>query len=517
MWGSIASGVFGMLSEPERHFRRTRLLARAIKPREVFRWLMTEGYYPETYVLPPSFHVQAYPASWKYQWSPKGKKYQPKIAEPLEVHFPKTDLTDRVFGLIDPQIHREIALTIAQNWASVLRAIFHASNCVYSYSFPIPLDARHRGSLGRLRAGRMIYEFIEMAERGLAAEAFRYACLIKTDIKNFYPSIYTHSIAWALHGKSRIRKRDRYNMQLFGNRLDKLFQNASDGCTNGIPIGPAVSDLVSEVVLSGVDRELSKRIRAERLDVLVVRFKDDYRVLAASPEVGRSTVKSLQAAAKEYRLELHDEKTETDRLPEGVFRPWVSEYHALNPSPRKVYDARRFVQVYLGVLGIDRRNPGSGVIDRFLADIAGRGGQLRLKAGVAAARRVFSLLLMIACLRPKAFPKALAILEGMLSSRQGRTRRQEVAEHLADMVEKLHGRERESVYLLTWLCYFLRANGLETAFRRRYKFKSAIVRAVYTSRFTHFAGCKGFVLFQGVKSAARRVSLLRHLDVFARR
>ncbi|MFM6127183.1 MAG: hypothetical protein ACKPBV_00235 [Sphaerospermopsis kisseleviana] len=34
--------------------------------------------------------------------------------------------------------------------------------------------------------------------------AFQYKYLIKTDIKNFYPSIYTHSIPWALHKKDVI-------------------------------------------------------------------------------------------------------------------------------------------------------------------------------------------------------------------------------------------------------------------------------------------------------------------------
>ena len=47
----------------------------------------------------------------------------------------------------------------------------------------------------------MIYEFLEMAENDLVAEAYNYKYILKTDIKNFYPSIYTHSIAWALHTK----------------------------------------------------------------------------------------------------------------------------------------------------------------------------------------------------------------------------------------------------------------------------------------------------------------------------
>ncbi|MCE2887486.1 MAG: RNA-directed DNA polymerase [Pseudanabaena sp.] len=80
-----------------------------------------------------------------------------------------------------------------------------------------------------------------MAENDVAAIAFRYKYLIKTDIKNFYPSIYTHSIPWALHDKAVIRQPNKRNdYEFIGNRLDKLFQNANDGCTNGIPIGPVV-------------------------------------------------------------------------------------------------------------------------------------------------------------------------------------------------------------------------------------------------------------------------------------
>src|SRR6185295_7317108 len=150
--------------------------------------------------------------------------------------------------------------------------------------------------------GRMIYEFIEMAEHDCAAIAYRFNCLITTDVKNFYPSVYTHSIPWAIHGKKLIRTSRRYDFSLFGNRLDKLFQNANDGCTNGIPIGPAVSDVVAEVVLSGVDRLLSKSLDE---NVFVVRFKDDYRILAKTEQHGRSVIKALQAALKEYRLELN--------------------------------------------------------------------------------------------------------------------------------------------------------------------------------------------------------------------
>ncbi len=129
----------------------------------------------------------------------------------------------------------------------------------------------------------MIYEFIDMTDDDLVSVAYRYTHLIKADIKNFYPSIYTHSLAWALHGKKFVRRpKSIHNFALVGDRLDKLFQNANDGCTNGLPIGPVVSDIAAEIIAASVDRELSRHLRALGIDCAAVRFKDDYRILVES-------------------------------------------------------------------------------------------------------------------------------------------------------------------------------------------------------------------------------------------
>lgn len=56
------------------------------------------------------------------------------------------------------------------------------------------MDRRAPGAVGPLRAGRMIYEWIEMAEHDLAADTFLSRSLFTADVKNCYPSIYTHRI-----------------------------------------------------------------------------------------------------------------------------------------------------------------------------------------------------------------------------------------------------------------------------------------------------------------------------------
>jgi len=247
----------------QNHCRRTEALARQLNSCDMYDWLVTCGYFPESYVLPPCFYVTRHPTYWTF-FTPRRVKFTPKLSQVCEVNFPKTDLTDRTFGIIDTEIHSDIANVIATNWNDILNLIIEPNNRVYAYSFPIPLNTNTPGMIGGLRAGRMIYEWIEMAENDLAEEAYKYKYLVRTDVKNFYPSIYTHSIAWAMHTRSVIRSgQNRNNYSFMGNRLDKLFQNANDGCTNGLPIGPAVSDLIAEVILSAVDLTISSELSRE--------------------------------------------------------------------------------------------------------------------------------------------------------------------------------------------------------------------------------------------------------------
>lgn len=497
---------------PQQHLKHTARLASLLARRAIYDWLVTKGYYPESYVLPPCFKVTVHPTYGKLYFPYKPKKFSPRVSEYQQVQFPKTDYTDRTFGFIDPEIHSDIATTIAKNWKAVAKTLFHRSNRVCSYGFPIPLDSQSPGSIGTLRSGRMIYEFIEMAENDIAAIAHRFKYLLKTDVKNFYPSVYTHSIPWALHGKRFVRKpANRNNYTFVGNRLDKLFQNANDGCTNGIPIGPAVSDIAAELVLSGVDRLLSSSIPD---DAVVLRFKDDYRILVQTEADGISLVKALQGALKEYRLELSDEKTKVFRLPDGIFRDWVSQYNAANRKPKGQYSFRRFRETYLSVVNIDRNNPGCGVIDRFLADIVTKKYRLRVELNKRSLPKILSLLLMLGRLRTKAFPKVLATIEAILSSQFGETHSEAIAAHLSEYLAQLARKESENRYLIAWICYFLRANGFEKAIAKKYKFRDPLVRAAYTSRFTLFKTCKDFKVFLGVKQAAKRTGLLQHLDVF---
>ncbi|MBO0350740.1 RNA-directed DNA polymerase [Phormidium pseudopriestleyi FRX01] len=510
-----------MSRNPQEHFQRTKELAEALTKSDIYDWLLTKGYFPEAYVLPPCFEVTKHPQLGKVYFKPKGKnkKIEPKIYEFQQVHFPKTDLTDRIFGIIAPTIHSDIAFKIADEWDTITSCLFHQDNKVCSYSFPIPLDDKNIGKIGKLRSGRMIYEWIEMAENDSASIAFKYKYLIKTDVKIFYPSIYTHSIPWALHGKETIRKKEnRNNHSFLGNCLDKLFQSANDGCTNGIPIGPVVSDIVSEIILSGIDRKLSTSLITEGIinDVAIVRFKDDYRILAKTESSGRSTLKFLQSALKEYRLELHDGKTEFHSLPNGLFRNWRSEYYNINPETKKNYDYEGFKEVCLSVIKIDKNNPGCGVIDRFLADLVNRKNySICVKLDKKSLPKVISLLLMLANLRIKSFPKILGIIEAILQSNFGKIYTDSIVEHLEEFLAELKTREIENSYLISWIVYFIKSNKLEDKLKdKTHSFENPIVKAIHEDTLTFFDDCSDFKIFSDVATVSKNITLLKHLDVF---
>lgn len=175
-----------MSRNPKEHFQRTKELAQTLNKEDVYKWLVTKGYFPEAYVLPPCFKVTQNPEFKTIYFQVTRKRngrteFQPDISEFQQVHFPKTNLTDRTFGIINPKIHSDIAFRIADAWDTVVSCIFHDENLVCSYSFPVPVDDNKPGKIGGLRSGRMIYEWIEMAENDVASIAFQYKYLITTD------------------------------------------------------------------------------------------------------------------------------------------------------------------------------------------------------------------------------------------------------------------------------------------------------------------------------------------------
>lgn len=503
------------------HYLETKRLLKKVPKANISKWLLEQGYYPEQYVMPPCFSIKQFDLQatpyFKVNTSGAQPKFEPDKADHITVSFPKTELTDRTFSIIPPKIYHDLVWYLTNEWDLVLKSLFKRQNKIYSYSFPIPVSKNNEGGLGHLRAGRMIYEFLAMAENDLIAEAYNYKFILKTDIKNFYPSIYTHSIAWALHTKDLIRKKgNRADYSNFlGLKLDRLFQSANDGCTNGIAIGPAVSDLISEIILSAVDTECSKIIDAQGIDFIGVRFKDDYRFLCQSKQDANCIIKTLQRQMALFNLTLNESKSQLDELPEGLFRRWTAEFQPFSLRYRKKISYKRFENSLRGTLKVDNEFQGTGVVDRFLSELTTSQNKLKFNFKDKDLLKAISLLLLLKERRNKSFPQILGIIEKIIEENKGKVRTiikiKAIIENL--LTEKLKKIENNE-YDLIWLIYFVKSLDLfPITFPTR--LKSELISSLKSNRLDFFKpNPVEMKLFETIKKPGKNTALLTHLALF---
>ena len=145
--------------------------------------------------------------------------------------------------------------------------------------------------------------------------------LARADIAVFFPSVYTHAIPWAIHTKE-IAKRQRHDKGLYGNVLDERSRNMQRGETLGIPIGPATSNILSELLLNPVDAAL-------RDEYTFMRFIDDYRCYCVSRNEAEAFIVALENQLAEYGLQLNASKTSITPLPATTTDPWVIQLRTL--------------------------------------------------------------------------------------------------------------------------------------------------------------------------------------------
>ncbi|MEL7409782.1 MAG: RNA-directed DNA polymerase, partial [Cyanobacteria bacterium J06558_2] len=342
------------------HFKETKELLEAIPSKDIANWILSQGYFAEQYILPPSFQV----SNFTLQAKPYKNLNKLTRKQLISLSHPKTNFSSRIFSIQHPHYYHDIVFYLEQNWDKVIEHLFSEKNKIYSYSFPISLTKKNRNKAGlsNLRMGRMIYEWLTMAEKDLILDAGHYQFIARTDITNFYASVYTHSIAWALHGREEALA-DR-KLSFFGNKIDKLIQYANDGRTNGIPIGSVLSDLIAEIILSKIDINTSKEL--EQIKFLAVRFKDDYRILCNSESEANQILNILGKNLSKYNLSINESKTSIQKLPDGLYRKHDREYFPHSLKNKRI-TFKCFNHTLLIALDIHRKYPGTSILEKFIS------------------------------------------------------------------------------------------------------------------------------------------------------
>lgn len=130
--------------------------------------------------------------------------------------------------------------------------------------------------------------------------------ILSLDLTRFYGSIYTHSIPWALHSKS-VAKKHTQDKSLLGNRLDIASRRMQSNQTIGIPIGPSTSFIISEIISTAIEGEISPII--EDHGISGYRYLDDW-FLAANDRASLERVYAgVRKAAQDFELSVNEDKT----------------------------------------------------------------------------------------------------------------------------------------------------------------------------------------------------------------
>lgn len=216
----------------------------------------------------------------------------------------------RHMGVPHPEAYAVQALAIAKHWQAI------ATHCNKPKPVFSRIHVRHIGN-GRIfemnYKGNERFRLEEDEQKWMSGAQY----VVEADIATCFPSIYTHSIPWAMNGKPAAKKSSSLT-KLPGNLLDKCTQNTRDRQTNGLLIGPHASNIIYEIILTQIDADLQEKGHHK-----VKRHVDDYRFYATTYEEAEKFIKDLGLALRAYEMSLNEKKTKIVPLPSPSEADWI--------------------------------------------------------------------------------------------------------------------------------------------------------------------------------------------------
>lgn len=235
--------------------------------------------------------------------------------------------------------------------------------------------------------------------------------LFHTDIVDCYSSIYTHSIAWALHEKS-VAKREKGNKKLLGNQIDWQLQAMSNGQTNGIPQGSVLMDFFAEIVLCYIDSMLIEKVRSsgiKKSDFKIIRYRDDYRIFTNNPQIAEQIIKELTDILNDFGMRINSSKTKgLSNVVHSSIKPdklsWIINENCYVDLQSELYAISVFSQSF----------PNSGQVSVSLKNFYDKIVDLNKKDVKVNIQVLISVVTDIAYKNPRTYPIVAAILSKLI-------------------------------------------------------------------------------------------------------
>ena len=334
---------------------------------------------------------------------------------------------------------------------------FQQDEHIECYSIPVV------PSKEKLQKESTILNWWNTVEQRTIELALDYSCCLYTDISNCYPSIYTHSIAWAMHTREYIKTLTSQEAdKTFGGSIDVAIRRMQNAQTNGIPQGSVLMDLIAELVLGYADSLLTKSIadyneecRKECAgvpdennpllitDYHILRYRDDYRIFANNAATATLITKLLSEVLQILNMRLNTPKTKlsTDIISDGIKADklyWNKAKHHSASLQRTLLLIRDMAILY----------PNSGSVEVALHDFYDNLTPLKtLKEGNTSTLVFASILVDIAAHNPRTYKMVSAILSEILELETD----EELVKSIFDKIDKKFKTRPYAGLLQVWL------------------------------------------------------------------
>lgn len=286
----------------------------------------------------------------------------------------------RLFGIPTPMKYQRLCATLRDNWDAIKN---HLHTQTDNQDFRVS-RIHLRKLFGKKELFEMNYKNWRIdgnPETGLLISkpngASKY--IVKADISTCFPSIYSHSLPWALVGKD-VSKATCHDDRLWYNKIDAACYTLKNGETHGLLIGPYASNLLSEIILTAVDKKLYDK------GYRYYRNIDDYECYVESYEHAQRFLSELEEALGEYDLPLNHKKTSILPLPVAMSEKWIHKlngYLVMASNPVKYNEVNAFLDLALN-LGNDTGD--SAVLNYAIKTLSGH--NMTASAKKLAAQRI---------------------------------------------------------------------------------------------------------------------------------
>ena len=317
----------------------------------MLKGLLAYGYLPRE--LPPLFGSETFVAVTKATALPESMtKAKAEWTQPTHHNLARVGGLRRRLTVPNPINFFRLATAFDKNSAAL---VAEWEKSPYSQTTPKISTSGQRGISN------------ESADRATAKAYSRVGAkyLLRADISQFYPSIYTHTIPWALHTK-KIAKAAFNDMSLAGNVIDRELQACQFGQTKGVAIGPDTSLGIAELLLVPIDRRLSEECNIRG----GVRFIDDMEFSFQTLADAEAALVSLESKLYEYELQLNGNKTRILELPEPLESKYVTALRPRIPHAT-VSVPSQWIDYFNHAFALAQDHPTEGVLRYAVAALQG--------------------------------------------------------------------------------------------------------------------------------------------------